>query len=157
MNQAARLQSWIAEIIKNYNTHTTLADTCSVFGMAVGIPDDQGSKFERVLARLSGKSEREIATIAEKVGVHYGVMELEEAALAVLEDGSAPLTEITRRDVARCLNLVGLSGELDLIDLIGRIWPIQRMGNPFLFGNCLADEIRQHMIRNLIIRLTHLQ
>ena len=138
----------IAEVVKDHNTHSTLAAACSEFGMASQIDDDTGSKRDRVFARLTGKSPREIAAIAEQVGARYGKFDLEEAALKVLEADDPPLTEITRRDVARCFDPPSLSGELGLLDLLRRIWPVDAMGDWFRLRRSLSDAIHQYMVRN---------
>jgi very-short-patch-repair endonuclease len=138
----------IAEAVKDHNTHSTLADACSELGMTSQIDDDTGSKRDRVFARLTGKSPRDIAAIAEQVGARYGKFDLEEAALKVLEADDPPLTEITRRDVARCFDPPSLSGELGLLDLLRRIWPVDAMGDWFRLRRSLADAIHQYMVRN---------
>jgi hypothetical protein len=147
MNVPIDLKWRIVDTLK-HDRHATLPDACARVGLAAKIPNDTGTKSERILARLDGKSLREVAEIAERLGAAHGDFELEEAALAILEDDSPPLTEITRRDIARCLNSVELGGDIGLVEILSRVWPIEAMGDPFLYGRSLADDIRQHMIRN---------
>jgi hypothetical protein len=72
---------------------------------------------------------------------------LEEAGLAVLEDGAAPITEITRRDAAKCFG-DDLCGEQDVVTILRKLFAIDTMGADF-FSNCtLARDIEQHMILN---------
>ncbi|MCZ4093436.1 AbiJ-related protein [Sinorhizobium psoraleae] len=65
----------------------------------------------------------------------------------MLESGSTPITEITRRDVARCFG-DDLCGEHDLVGLVGRLFPIQNLAAEIFSGRSLAREIEQHMVRN---------
>ena len=143
-----RLANQIAGILMDHNTHDTLSAACAEFGMSAVVPDDTGSKRKRVFLRLADRSLDEIASIAAQVGARYRDLELEEEAFAVLEEDQPPITEITRRDLARCFDPPPLSGELGILDLLLRMWPIDMMGEPFLTGKSLADEIRQHMVRN---------
>jgi very-short-patch-repair endonuclease len=136
----------IAGIVGTSNTHARLAGACANFGFQAA---NEGSKFDRVRAGLADKSPREIFLIAEKVGVHCGNFELEEEALAFLENGEPPLTEIARRDIARCFDNVSISGEINLLVFLKRVWPIDNMmfGGD-IFGPTLTEKIERHMIRN---------
>jgi very-short-patch-repair endonuclease len=137
----------IASVLNESHTHRTLTDAFAELGMASQIDDDSGSKYERVFARLADKSPRQIAAIAEQVGAQYKKFDLEEAALKVLEASDPPLTEITRRDVARCFDPPRLSGELGIHDLLRPIWPIDTMGY-WVLGRSLSQAIDQWMVRN---------
>jgi hypothetical protein len=70
-----------------------------------------------------------------------------ETGLAVLENGSAPITEITRRDVAKCFG-DDLCGGQDVVEIVRKFFPIDTLGAEFFSGRSLARDIEQHMIRN---------
>jgi AbiJ N-terminal domain 3 len=138
----------IVELLKTHNTHDVLPAACAEIGLQRNIPQDEGSKYERTLKRLEGKSAREVAVIAERTGIRYRDFDLEEAALHLLEAGDLPLTEITRRDISRCFEPVGLSGDHSLLALLRHVCPIESMYPSTPFGPSLADEIYRHMVNN---------
>ena len=72
---------------------------------------------------------------------------LEEAGLAVIEFGTAAITEITRRDAAKCFG-DDPCGEQDVVELVRKLFPIDMMGAAFFSSRSLAREIEQHMIHN---------
>ena len=138
----------IAEMLKERCTHQVLPVVAlEVAGLAVPDEGDGLSKRDRVLAALQCKSLREHAEIARRLGAHYDDFALEESGLAILEEGDPPVTEITRRDVAKCFGS-DLSGARDVLDLVRKLFPVENMWDEFLSGRSLAREIERHMIRN---------
>ena len=111
-------------------------------GLSAGLtisPYEEGvSKRDRARQALEGKSAREIAEIARRWGVHLGDYDLEEAGLVVLESGSAPITEITRRDCAKCFG-DDLCGEQNVVALVGKLFPIQNLIAELFSGRSLAQ------------------
>lgn len=78
------------------------------------LPAGEGfSKRDRVRAALQGKSRNRLAEISRDIGRHANNFGLEELGLKVLEESAPPITEITRRDVAKCFG-DDLSGERSL-------------------------------------------
>jgi hypothetical protein len=141
-----QLAERVANILGGANTHEGLPDACLEMGFQAGA---EGSKRERLRAGLTGKSPREVAAIAERVGERYASLDLAEAALALSEEGEPAITEITRRDIAQCFDHVSLSGDVDLIRFVKRLWPIESMtvGDDF-FGPSLAKKIERQMVHN---------
>jgi len=135
----------IVGVLSSSNTHEKLADACIDAGFCAA---DEGTKRERVRAGLVNKVPRELAAIAERVGVRYGNLKLEEEALSFLEEDEPPITEITRRDIARCFDDIPISGDIELIPFIQRIWPIDSMMLFDYFGPSLTEKIERHMLRN---------
>lgn len=113
------------------------------------LPAGEGlSKRDRARIALEGKDRRELAEIARDLGRHMQDYGLEEFGLSVLEVGTPPVTEITRRDVAKCFG-DDLSGEQDVVALVGELFPtIGSLADGFAIGRSLAEEIDQHMVRN---------
>jgi hypothetical protein len=137
----------IAETLKDRCTHEAMP-AVALKAAALVIPaEGQGSKRDRALSALSGKSHRELGDIACRLGAHFADFELEEAGLAILEQGEPAITEITRRDVARCFG-DDLSGELNVVDLVRKHFPIESPLDNIFGGSSLARDIAQHMIRN---------
>jgi very-short-patch-repair endonuclease len=139
------LRSWVEEKLATLNTHATLRAACERFGITG--EDVDGSKRERAAAATRGMTDRQIAAAAERMALEYRDPQMQEAALAVLEADDAPITEITRIDVARCFHDTNLSGERPIIEFLRKLWPIDAsfLGEPF---EGLAPAIQQHMIRN---------
>jgi hypothetical protein len=108
-------------------THSRLdVEPTRIAGLA--IPNGEGlSKNQRVAAALDGLSEKELAHLAIKFAGDRGDVVMEEAGRKVLESDEPPLTDITRRDVARVFG-DDLAGEADLLDMIGRHFPDRARG-----------------------------
>jgi hypothetical protein len=113
------------------------------------LPSGEGlSKKERVRAALVGMNRLRVAEISRDIGRHTKNFNLEELGLQVLEESTPPITEITRRDVAKCFGH-DLSGERHVVGLVGELFPaIGSVANGFVVGKSLAEEIDQHMVRN---------
>lgn len=130
-------------------THSRLdVEPMRIAGLA--IPNGEGlSKNQRVAAALDGLSEKELAHLAMKFAGDRDDVAMEEAALKVLESDEPPLTDITRRDVARVFG-DDLAGEADLLDMIGRHFLISDPLGGFFGTNSssLSEQIDRHMVRN---------
>jgi hypothetical protein len=143
---AADLARKVAATLSSRCTHEELGQLGTRIG--INVPVIAGaSKRDRAIAMFEGKADRDVAGIALTIGQHFREPELEEAALAILESGELSISEITRRDLARCYG-EDLNGERDLLELLRQFFPIDAMPFDFPFGRSLADEISQHMIRN---------
>jgi very-short-patch-repair endonuclease len=116
-------------------------------GVVVG-PEVEGvTKFDRALTAVKDKTARELGEIAVALGQRLGDYDLEESGLVVIEADEPPITEITRRDVARCFG-DGLSGEQNALDLVRRHFPIDTFAGAFFFGHSLAQDIERHVVLN---------
>jgi hypothetical protein len=147
MSGAADLAERIAAMLQQRATN----DRMPSLGLSVGLlipPYQEGvSKRDRARQALAGKNARELGEIARQLGGQFGDYDLEETGLAVLESGSAPITEITRRDVAKCFG-DDLCREQDVVAFVGKLFPIHTLGAEFFSGRSLARDIEQHMVRN---------
>ncbi len=138
----------IAETLKQRCTHPVLPVVArDVAGLVIPDEGDGLSKRDRVLAALEGKSLQEHGEIACRLGTHYGDFTLEELGLAILDQDNPPITEITRRDVAKCFG-DDLSGTRNVLDLVRDLFEIDTLWDEFFTGRSLSHEIEQHMIRN---------
>ncbi len=147
MSGAPDLGEAITDFLKTRFTHERMADAATVVGFTIPPSDGEISKRNRARTGLEGKTERELGEIARKLGAHFNDFRLEETGLAVLERASPRLTQITRRDVAKCFG-DDLSGEQDVVALVGGLFPLGLVGSGFFASRSLADEIEQHMARN---------
>lgn len=100
-------------------THAGLSETPQrIAGMVV--PEAGGlSKRERIAQALANLTPEELARFALKFAAHCGDIALDEAARKILEAGEPPLSQITRRDVARAFG-DDLAGERSTVDMVGR-------------------------------------
>jgi hypothetical protein len=110
-------------------------------------PADGYSKRERGLAAVAGKTRLELAQIARDLGRYLSRYELEEAGLTVLEEKQSPITEITRRSVAKCFG-DDLSGERNVVELLQKLFPIGTIARSYVHSESLAEQIAQHMVCN---------
>ncbi|WFU79277.1 hypothetical protein QA645_32990 [Bradyrhizobium sp. CIAT3101] len=147
MSVPADLAERLASIIQQRATNAQMPSLGLSAGLTIPPHQEGVSKRDRAREALAGKSPRELGEIARRLGVHLGDYDLEETGLAVLESDSAPITEITRRDVAKCFG-DDLCGQQDPVALVGRLFPIQNLAAEFFSGRSLAREIEQHMVRN---------
>ncbi len=148
MRGANALIGQISGIFRDRFTHAALSDgALEVGGFVVGPQMDDTSKYYRVYEALRHKTRPEMGEIARRVGVHVGDFDLAEAGLAILEERDAPLTEITRRDVAKCFG-DDLSGERGLLELVKKYFPIDSMVTDFMSDTTLEGLIDRHMLRN---------
>jgi very-short-patch-repair endonuclease len=141
------LSKRVAGYIAQHNTHATLAEECINAGLDVSVNQDGLSKFQRARAILASNSPEKVAHAAEIVGRKYRDLDLEEAGLRLLESRNPPITEITRRELARCFDPPSLFGERDPLDMLRKLWPIDVMETE-PFGPSLAEKIHRHMVRN---------
>lgn len=119
-----------------------------VAGLVVPAPEGF-SKRQRIEAVLENLTQEDLARLAIKFAAVRSDIPLDEAGRKVLEAGDPPLTQITRRDVARILG-DDLAGERSTVEVVEGYFPLSSPLEDFLGsgGNSLRDQITQHMDRN---------
>ena len=147
MSAPAALAERLASILQQRATNDRMPSLGLSVGLAIPPYQEGVSKRDRARQALAGKNARELGEIARLLGVQFGDYDLEETGLAVLDSSSAPITEITRRDVAKCFG-DDLCGEQDVVALVSKLFPIQTLEAEFFSGRNLARDIEQHMVRN---------
>lgn len=144
----------IAGSLKDRATHAELATFVhEASGLVVAPydpkPDEPGeSKRDRILAAMDGKSERELADVARRTGQFLRDFRLEELGLTILEKDEKPITEIVRRDVAKCFG-DDLTSSRPLMKHLETLFDFNNMwvGDAFVQKR-LSDLIERHMLRN---------
>ncbi|KLK91879.1 hypothetical protein AA309_17380 [Microvirga vignae] len=134
----------IAETLKNRCTHETLPGAAEDAGFSLG---EAVSKRDRVLAGLKTADRKTLGAIAQRIGTRFADFNLEETGCLVLEEGEPPITEITRRDIAKAFGH-DLAGERLIDEVLKPLWPIDSMGVGFISGRSLTQQIVQHMVLN---------
>jgi hypothetical protein len=119
-----------------------------VAGLVVPAPEGF-SKRQRIELALKNLTQEDLARVALKFAAARSDIPLDEAGRKVLEAGDPPLTQITRRDVARILG-DDLAGERSTVEVVEGYFPLS---SPFesLFGSrgqSLRDQVARHMDHN---------
>ena len=98
---------------------------------------------------LENLTQEDLARLALKFAAVRRDIPLDEAGRKVLETGDPPLTQITRRDVARILGN-DLAGERSTVEVVEGYFPLSSPLDDFLGsgGKSLRDQITQHIDRN---------
>lgn len=119
-----------------------------VAGLVVPAPEGF-SKRQRIEAVLENLTQEDLARLALKFAAARRDIPLDEAGRKVLETGDPPLTQITRRDVARILRN-DLAGERSTVEVVEGYFPLSSPLDDFLGsgGKSLRAQITQHMDRN---------
>lgn len=145
--KTAHLAAHLAVFLKDRATHDSLPGLAEDLGFHISSVAG-GDKKSRVADALEGKNDRDIAEIAIRAGNKFGDIDLSEQGFAILEKDDPPLTEITRRDVAKCFG-DDLAGNRNLVELVGSWFSIgNRWTEGWLRDRTLAQEIEQHMVLN---------
>ncbi|QPM90614.1 AbiJ-related protein [Pseudooceanicola algae] len=114
------------------------------------VPAREGfSKRQRIEAVLENLTQEDLAQLALKfAAVRHDIL-LDEAGRKVLEAGDPPLTQITRRDVARILG-DDLAGERSTVEVVEGYFPLSSPLEDFLGsgGESLRNQITRYMDHN---------
>ncbi|WP_234891722.1 hypothetical protein [Sinorhizobium meliloti] len=97
---AGDIHTLLASLLQGM-THAQLSEEPPRIAGLVVPSEDGLSKRQRIDMALSSLSEVQLAKFALKFAAHRDDVGLDEACRKVLEAGEPPLSQITRRDVAR--------------------------------------------------------
>lgn len=119
-----------------------------VAGLVVPAPEGF-SKRQRIELALDKLKHEDLARLALKFAAARGDIPLDEAGRKVLEADDPPLTQITRRDIARILG-DNLAGERSTVEVVEIYFPLS---SPFEAaflnkGQSLRDQVALHMDHN---------
>jgi very-short-patch-repair endonuclease len=144
------LREGVARVLATEKAYD-LARICEGFGLTPG--DDTNPWDSRrlyVLRCMAGHTEEEAASVAEAVLGSYRAPELREVLNVFRQGGRPDLSELTRRKILGHLASLddALSGRLDLIEFLERVWPIRGARSEDYRCEDLAGEIWMHMVNN---------
>ncbi|WP_068418550.1 hypothetical protein [Labrenzia sp. OB1] len=114
------------------------------------VPAPEGFSIgQRVELALSNLTQEDLARLAVKFAAARGDIPLDEAGRKVLEADDPPLTQITRRDVARILG-DDLAGERNTVEVVEGYFPLSSPFEDFFGsrGKSLRDQVVRHMDQN---------
>jgi len=136
-----KLRELICNILTKEKAYS-LPDVCRKFGMSEGEESEAfSSKRVYVKKRLDEKSDDEILKIAVKIASEYDKFELNDLLNKIHEKIEENISLITRQKILDYLSLKGnLSGKLDLLSFLNRIWPLSEMPtNDYRFSDASGD------------------
>ncbi|MGH0224559.1 hypothetical protein NKZ03_00245 [Sinorhizobium meliloti] len=145
---AGDIHTLLASLLQGM-THAQLSEEPPRIAGLVVPSEDGLSKRQRIDMALSSLSEVQLAKFALKFAAHRDDVGLDEACRKVLEAGEPPLSQITRRDVARAFG-DDLAGERSTVEIVGRYFPLCSPIDDFIGSNgrSLRDRIARHMDQN---------
>jgi hypothetical protein len=146
---AAQLQQLIASVLSCHKSYL-VPGICEGYGLAEGTDEEAfRSKFKYVMARLQPLSAEEILRIARAVQSAEDSADLDEAIAKLDERGARQITSLTRQRIITEIDRVSLSGNLDEIQFLKNLWPIDKMNAPgFSRETRMEDYIIRHRINN---------
>lgn len=123
---------------------------CRRLGLADGHEDEAfSSKYKYAYKRLVEASAVQVIESARRFLSEEEHFELSELLSKLDELQQAPITTLTRRRLIALFDNTVLATEIDDIDLIRAVWPINRMPAPYQGdGYTLEDDIIRHTISN---------
>ena len=150
MSEVERLRSIIPDVLATEVKAYDLPGVCTGFGLDEGEESEAfSSKRTYVRRRIAGLRAEEVVELGKRAYERFPNPDLGEVLHLVAEEGSAVLTELTRR---KAIGVLGdthpLSGRLDLLDFLGRIFPLRQYHSTSMVFGTLEDEIAQHMVFN---------
>jgi AbiJ N-terminal domain 3/Abortive infection C-terminus len=143
------LRQLIASAISCHKSYS-VPGICVGYGLAEGTEEEAfRSKFKYVMARLQSLPAAEILRIARAAQAEEASTDLDEALAKFDERGGPQITPLTRQRVLTEIDGVPLSGNLDEIEFLKNLWPIDRMNPPGFSGETtMEDYFIRHRINN---------
>lgn len=145
----ARLRQLIASVISGHKSYS-VPDICARYGLAAGTEEEAfRSKFKYVIARMESIPAAQVLRVARAVQNEEGDADLGEALAKLDEQDGQQITPLTRQRIVAEIHAVPLSGNLDEIEFLKKLWPIDKMNPPGFSGETtMEDYIFRHRIRN---------
>lgn len=142
------LRHQLAATISDFKAYEVPA-LCTRLGLAGGTDDEAfQSKYKYAQKRLVGVGvtdmERMARILLEEKEDYY----LAEAVAKLSEVGTQPVTELTRRRVMGEFDNAPLATQIEDVELLQRVWPVETMQASYVGHSNLLDEVFQHTVRN---------
>lgn len=145
----AGLRSLVTSVIadeKSYN----VPSLCVRLGLADGTPEDaHRSRFRYAQQRVMALDAAAVLAAARALLLEHPQNELTEAVAKIDELPGPPVTPLTRRRLMALFDDAPLATELDHLDLIRKVWPIDTMPSGYERDDwTMTDRLFQHSVRN---------
>jgi len=143
------LRTALAEAISDFKAYD-VPGVCSRIGLAAGSEQEAfASKHKYASKRLAHLPWMKVLDAARDLVSSVANFELSEAISKVAEADIDTISEITRRRIISLFDKRPLCTEIEEIDFLARLWPIDKM--PSVYdgpSRTFEDDIRQHTIAN---------
>lgn len=148
---ASKLRDSLASAISNYSAYN-VPDLCARIGLSEGEEREAfNGKYRYAQRRLSKLRPDQVMDVAREFLTEQDSFEVAELVSKIDEFDRTHVSELTRRRIVGSLEWP-LTSEIDLMEFIRKVWPIQEIPSPYQgeFGSesNLEDEIFRHVIRN---------
>lgn len=147
------LRTALAGAISDFKAYE-VPGVCSRIGLASGSEEEAfASKQKYASKRLAHLPWTKVLDAARDLDSSVANFKLSEAISKVEEAGIDTISEITRRRIISLFDKRLLCTEIEEIDFLARLWPIDKM--PSVYdgpSRTFEDDIRQHTIANMIGR-----
>lgn len=142
------LRHQLASTISDFKSYEVPA-ICTRLGLAEGTDDEAfQSKFKYAQKRLVGVGLPDLKRMAQNLLDEKGDYYLAEIVAKIDEDGTPPVTELTRRRLIGEFDGAPLATQIEDVELLQRVWPVATMKPSYAGRDNLLDEVYQHTIRN---------
>lgn len=144
------LRHCLASAISDFKAYD-VPGLCKRIGLADGTEQEAfSSKYKYASSRIASETLQDLLVASRKFLSDNEDFRLEEAVNRVDEFSIATISEITRRRIVALFDDKPLCTEIEEIDLLRRLWPIDTMASCYYPDSVrsLADDIRQHTINN---------
>ena len=144
------LRHCLASVISGFKAYD-VEKVCERIGLrTVNGQDPFNSKYKYAMSCILAESIESIANAARQLLVDDDNFELSEAVNKHDELYIEKITEITRRRIFSVFDNRMLCTEIEVIDLLRRIWPVDSMPSCYKPNTerSLADDIWQHSVNN---------
>jgi hypothetical protein len=145
-----RLRQLIASVISSHKSYS-VPGICAGYGLAEGTEEEAfRSKFKYVMNRLQPLPAVEILRIARAVQSEEESADLDEALAKLDEQSGHQITPLTRQRILTEIDGVPLSGNLDEIEFLKKLWPIDQLNSHGLSlkEKTMEDYFVRHRINN---------
>ncbi len=148
LNITQDLRGKLASMISDFKSYEVPA-ICTRLGLAVGTDDEAfQNKFKYAQKRLAGVGMPELKRMAQTLLEEKADYYLAEMVAKIDEDGTTPVTELTRRRLIGEFDGAPLATQIEDVELLQRVWPVATMQASNAGRDNLLDEVYQHTVRN---------
>lgn len=144
-----QLRHAIASAVANEKAYDVPA-VCTRIGLESGTEQEAfSSKYRYVSTRLKALPANAILGVGERLILEVDAFEVSELILKIKELNGQNLTLLTRRKLRKLLANHPLSTEVDEIEFISSVLPVDKITAPIQgAGYTLRDDLYRHMVRN---------
>jgi len=143
------LRRQLASTISDFKAYDVPA-VCSRLGLARGTGDEAfNSKFKYASNRIQNVKGPAVLDMARQLLEETESYTLAEIVAKIEELDGPVVTELTRRRIMAVFDRRPLASQIDHVDLLKKVWPVEQLRSTWAFGNnSLLDDIFQHTVRN---------